>query len=251
MLDLLAEIGRVFLDGGGDAEAGALQGIHVFVADFGDVEVAEDDVAGLFGGGAVREIGADGFDLGLPAFAVGRLAFLTVENVDGGEVELEPSGLEGDAERRARELHALDQLGVGEYDLSGDVLEADLVGVVQECDAFAVAAVSRVGHVGGDVVPVLSQDALHPLQSPHLLLDFLDGDKVETAEDLSDVHVTLLLAVVGELADVPGGQEQGVFGGLLRNLLVELLAQQDEVLDRALPLSQVFDVFQVGVKHSG
>ena len=250
MLDLLAEIGGVFLDGSGDAEASALQGVHVFVADFRDVEVAEHDVAGLFGGGAVREVGPDGFDLGLPAFAVG-FVFLSVENVDGGKVELEPSGLEGDAERRARELHALDQLGVGEYDLSGDVLEADLVGVVQECDAFAVAAVSRVGHVGGDVVPVLSQDALHPLQSPHLLLDFLDCDKVETAEDLSDVHVALLLAVVGELADVPGGQEQGVFGALLRNLLVELLAQQDEVLDRALPLSQVFDVFQVGVKHSG
>ena len=48
------------------------------------------------------------------------------------EVELEPSRLEGDAERRTCKLQVVDEFVFRQDDFTGQVFEGDLVGVVQE-----------------------------------------------------------------------------------------------------------------------
>ena len=65
-----------------------------------------------------------------------------------------------------------------------------------------------MGQKRDEVCPILSQDAFHLFKSLHLILDFLDGYQVETAEDFSDVHITLLLPVVSELTNVPSCQKK-------------------------------------------
>ncbi len=178
-----------------------------------NIEVAkQDDVAVFSFNASCHELceGVDFFDPPLHFFTGIR----TIIKMDGAKTEREPAGTEGDGVGSSCELaFSCNQRPFGKHNFPGDVVKADLSFIKQDGPAFPIAA-GAFRDVCGDEIPPRSQQIHHAAQWPEVFANFLQGDDVESGNDLGDVVKGLLqpwtvaISIAVEVSQIPRGKQQ-------------------------------------------
>lgn len=125
-----------------------------------------------------------------------------------------------------------------------------LAPIVLISHSFGIARGAQ-GHVSNEKVPITFQQTTQPLQGVQAIAHFLNGDRIKAAQNLGDVVIGIIAAVAifsrVKLANIPGGQQQGVCHRSCGNGLGQRRSQTLQAFDGALAHSGVFDSLQPSV----